>query len=128
MRQTFSTYVHNENSSENDESIVTDFIIIENDREVYIKINKEIMEVVRGGEVEKKKTESIELENIDVQTLTTIRDRVNSWVKSESKATIFETFSSIEGEYVVKNLQKGQNHNLAKRRSSSFDKQKNHSI
>src|SRR6056297_1474939 len=123
MRQTFSTYIHSEDSSENDESIVTDLILIKDGSEIYIKINKEIAEVVRRGEIKKKRTESVELEGIDVQTLAIIRDRVNSWVESESKATIFESFSTIEGEYEVENFQTSKNHNSIQGRYNSFSGQ-----
>lgn len=98
MRQTFTTVIHNE-YPENDQSVVATLILVKNEVGINIRISKEIAEIQSGGDVQTISEEVLELDSIDVDILSTIRERTNTWVRSESKAAIFEVFEDIEGKY-----------------------------
>lgn len=98
MRQTFTTVIENE-YPENDQSVVATLILVMNEEGINIRISKEIAEIQSGGDVQTISEEVLELDSVDVDILSTIRERTNTWVLSESKAAIFEQFENIEGKY-----------------------------
>jgi hypothetical protein len=103
MKKTFTTHI--KNKSENDQSIATDLIVTEQDGNVQITIQKETAELVRIGEVQTAKKESVNINEMDIQTLATIRNRMDHWIESDSKATVYETFPDCSGEYEVEDFQ-----------------------
>jgi hypothetical protein len=97
MRQTFSTISHKE-YPEDDESIVATLILIKDNDKIQIRITKETGEI-QNNEVQITSKEILDLGDVNVKTLSTIRERTNTWIQSESKAAIFEEFDDVEGEY-----------------------------
>lgn len=98
MRQTFSTIVNKE-YPENDKSVLVNLVLVKNDKGTNIRISKEIEEIQSGGDIKTISEEILELDSIDADKLSTIRELTNTWVLFESKAAIFEVFEDIEGRY-----------------------------
>ena len=108
MRQKFVSALRNSGISEDNESVAVQLIIVENEGRIDLSLDKETAKVGPTGDVETKEEESLEVKDLDVDGLETIRDTVNIWIKSDSKATLFETISNIEGEYSVTQSQSGR--------------------
>ena len=103
MRQTFSTVVRNEYPKD-DESIVATLVLIEDGEDIQIRITKETGDIQNGEEVQLTLKEVLELDDVGVETLSTIRELTNTWIQSESKAAIFEEFDEVEGTYERTNI------------------------
>ena len=108
MRQKFVSALQNSGISEDDESVGVRLIIVENEGRIDLSFDKETAKVGPTGGVETKEEESLEVKDLDVNGLETIRNVVNTWIKSDSKATLFETIPDVEGEYVAKKSQSGR--------------------
>lgn len=118
MRQTFTTVIDNDHP-ENDQSVAATLILVESEEGINIRISKEIAEIQNGGEIQAISEEVLELDSIDVDILSTIRERTNMWVRSESKAAIFEVFEDIEGKYERTDHDQSSTRGLSSHRSRS---------
>lgn len=103
MRQKFASAFRNSEFSEDDESVDVQLVILEDEGRVDLSFDKDIAIVGPTGGVTTKEKETLDVKGLDVDGLETIRGTVNTWIESESKATLFEDITDIEGEYTSKN-------------------------
>lgn len=95
MRKTLKTF-NQKQSPDNDQSIVTTFVLTENEDGIELYIRKQTAEKVRS-DIRNQETKSLTIQSLSEDQLLVLVETLEDWLEAPSNSTFFEHIEDIEG-------------------------------